>query len=83
MKPLSRFDRDRRDPRNIRRQRLALHLHAAGSRPVLEALLDVAGGRDLDQTLEDFARLDAQTYEAVGASGLPIQKISVVKGGKQ
>ena len=77
-----RHERDRLDPRNVRRQRLARHLHAAGPRPVLK-LVDVAGGRDLDETLEDFARLDAQTYAAVGASGLPIQKISVVKGGKQ
>jgi hypothetical protein len=79
MKPLSRFDRDRPDPRNIRRQRLARHLHAAGPRPVLEALLDVADGRDLDTTLEDFARLDPETYVAVGADHFPTIKLKVVK----
>jgi hypothetical protein len=83
MKPLNCFDRDRRDPRNVRRQRLSLHLHSCGPRPVLEALLDVAAGRDLDETLEDFARVPVETYRAVGASPLPIQKISVVKGGKR
>jgi hypothetical protein len=76
---MSTFD----DKRNARRQRLALRLHQSGSRPVLEALLDVARGRDLDETLEDFARLDASTYEAVGASKLPIQKILIVKSGRK
>jgi hypothetical protein len=83
MKRLSRFNRDRQDPRNARRQRLALRLHEAGPRPTFEAILDIAAGHDLDETLEDFARLDASTYEAVGANRLPIQKISIVKGGKR
>lgn len=81
MKPLSRHERDRLDPRNARRQRLALHLHNCGPRPCFEALLDVAGGRDLDETLEDFARLDASTYEAVGADEFP-NHFRIVKGGK-
>lgn len=67
------------DRRNARRQRLALHLHQAGPRPVLEALLDVAGGRDLDVTLEDFARVSVATYEAVGAHELPIQRVAILK----
>jgi hypothetical protein len=79
MKPLSRFDRDRLDPRNMRRQRLGRHLHAAGPRPVLEALLDVAGGRDLDETLEDFARVPIATYRATGADEFPITKLKVIK----
>jgi hypothetical protein len=82
-RPLDRFSRDRRDARNARRQRLALHLHNCGPRPTLEALLDVAGGRDLDETLEDFARLSATTYEAVGASDLPLNSLRVIKGGRQ
>jgi hypothetical protein len=83
MKPLNRFDRDRCDLRNARRQRLALRLHEAGPRPTLEALLDVAGGRDLDETLEDFARVSVRTYEAVGADRLPIQNILIVRGGRR
>jgi hypothetical protein len=81
-KPLPRYDLLRLDPRNVRRQRLALHLHEAGPRPVLEALLDVANGRDLDVTLEDFARVSASTFHEVGARDLPIQRVSVLKGGK-
>ncbi len=78
MKPLSRFDRQRLDPRNARRVRLAEHLHRCGSRPVLEAMLDVAAGRDLDETLEDFARVPVEVYAAVGADAFPI-KLKVVK----
>lgn len=54
--------------RSGRRQRLSAHLHAAGPRPVLEALIAVSVGRNLDEVLEDFARLSAETYHAVGAS---------------
>jgi hypothetical protein len=82
MKPLSRHDRDRLDPRNARRQRLVLHLHAAGSRPTLEALLDVPGGRDLDETLEDFARVPVEVYRQVGAAEFPNQ-FQIVKGGRK
>jgi hypothetical protein len=82
MKPLSRFERDRLDPRNARRQRLVRHLHAAGCRPMLEALLDVAGGRDLDETLEDFARLPVETYKAVGADEFS-NHFPIVKGGRK
>ena len=39
--------------RSPRRQYLAERLHAAGPRPVLEALLAVADGHDLDWTLEN------------------------------
>ena len=82
MRPLSRFDRARNDPRSARRQRLALHLHECGPRPVLEALLDVAGGRDLDETLEDFARVPVETYRAVGADEFP-NHFQMLKGGRK
>jgi hypothetical protein len=61
--------------RNNRRQRLAAHLHAAGARPILEALLDVASGRDLDETLADFGRVAVSTYKMVGADALPIRRL--------
>ena len=56
---------------SARRQRLVSHLHAAGPRPVLEALLEVAAGADLDRTLERFARVPVATYHALGADQLP------------
>ena len=46
---------------NPRRQRAAEHLHDLGPRPVLEALIEVEAGADLDRVLADFARLDPET----------------------
>ena len=60
-----------RQARSARRQRLVQHLWDAGERPVLEALLDVARGRDLDATLEDFGRIPTHIYHAVGADFFP------------
>ena len=69
--------------RNSKRQRLVAHLHDAGPRPVLEALISVAHGNDLDQVLADFGRVAVAAYRAVGASELPISKpLAVVKGGR-
>jgi hypothetical protein len=44
---------------------------------VLEALLEVAGGRDLDAVLRRYARVPVVTYHGIGADVLPI---SVVEG---
>src|SRR4051794_24744204 len=56
------------DKRTARRCHLARHLHAAGPRPVLEALLELEGGRVLDDVLESFGRVMVADYHAVGAS---------------
>jgi predicted DNA-binding transcriptional regulator AlpA len=40
--------------RNARRVRQAHHLHAAGVRPVFEALLAVAAGQPIDEALAEF-----------------------------
>lgn len=56
------------DARSARRRRLCTHLHSAGPRPVLEALLAVQGGQCLDEVLEDFGRVPSDIYHAVGAS---------------
>jgi hypothetical protein len=40
--------------RSAQRRRLCAHLHSSGPRPVLEALLAVEAGQDLDEVLEDF-----------------------------
>jgi len=44
-----------------RRQRATEHLHNLGPRPVLEALVEVEAGADLDRVLADFAQLDIET----------------------
>jgi hypothetical protein len=62
------------EARSAKRQRLVAHLHDAGPRPVLEALISVAQGKDIDQVLADFGRVAVSTYHAVGASELPISK---------
>jgi len=41
--------------RSVRRQHLCKHLHAAGPRPTLEALIAVENGQLLDDVLEGFA----------------------------
>ena len=56
------------EERSVRRQYLCKRLHAAGSRPVLEALLAVDGGQPLDDVLEDFARVASSFYSILGAS---------------
>ncbi len=69
--------------RTPRRQRLVRHLVECGERPVLEALLAVENGQDLDLVLEDFARLAPELYEAIGADMLPIDEMSVIDGGRR
>ena len=70
------------DPRSARRQLLVAHLHEAGPRSVLEALISVAAGNGLDEVLADFARLPVATYRAVGADVLPIP-LRVIKGARR
>ena len=60
--------------RNEKRQHQVAHIYAAGPRPVLEALLDVAAGKPLDDVLEDFGRLAVSTYHMMGADELPIDR---------
>ena len=43
-------------PTDLRRHRQAEHLHRLGSRPVLEALVEVAAGRPLDTVLAEYGR---------------------------
>jgi hypothetical protein len=71
------------DPRSIRRQRLVAHLAAAGTRPVLEALIAVEAGQPLDAVLTDFARLPTAAYRSVGADRLPMRSLAVIKGGRR
>jgi uroporphyrinogen-III synthase len=54
--------------RSARRMELCARLHSAGARPVLEALLAVQSGEDLDYVLEDFGRIPADIYHVLGAS---------------
>lgn len=66
--------------RSPRRQQLVRHLHAAGPRPTLEALLEVAAGRDLDEVLARYARLPPAVYRALGADVLPIDTTAIGGG---
>ena len=65
-------------PPDIRRQRQAEHLHRLGARPVLEALVEVADGRDLGLVLDAFARLDPDIVNAVGGADFPAPPIHEV-----
>ncbi len=50
---------------------------------MLEALLAVDSGQDLDVVLEDFARLQPDIYAAVGADTLPIDEVAIIGGGRR
>jgi hypothetical protein len=67
--------------RNSCRQHLVQHLHAAGPRPVFEAMLELADGRDLDCVLERYAEIPIGIYHALGADRLPIETLTVLDGG--
>ena len=71
------------DPRSARRQRLVAHLHAAGPRPVLEALISVAAGDDLDEVLADFARVPVATYRARRCRRAADCRLTIIKGGER
>jgi hypothetical protein len=43
-------------------------------------LLAVEAGQRLDEVLEDFARLQPEIYQAVGADVLPIDEAAVLGG---
>jgi hypothetical protein len=66
--------------RSPRRQHLALHLYRCGPRPILEALIAVADGQNLDHVLEDFKRLAPETYHALGADTLSVESVTVIDG---
>jgi hypothetical protein len=72
------------NPRNAWRQRLVGHLHAAGQRPVLEALIAVENGKPLDAVLADFGRLPISMYRAIGADELQIHRpLALISGGRK
>ena len=62
------------------RQRAAERLHRLGPRPLLEALIEVASGGDLDATLVRYGRLDPAAVRAVGGHRFPPPPISAVRG---
>ena len=82
-KQFVRLSRSFLEARHVRRQRLVRHLHQAGERPVLEALVAVEAGQLLDDVLADFGRIPINVYHAVGADRLPIDRpLAVVDGGR-
>ena len=56
---------------NLKRQRQVVRLHSLGPRPVLEALIEVAAGVELDIVLADYARLDPEVVTALGGDKFP------------
>src|SRR5262249_30302830 len=68
--------------RNPRRQRLARQLHDAGPRPVLEALIEVAAGVELDLVLNRYARIPVEIYHALGANRLAVDEVELIDGGR-
>ncbi len=56
---------------DLKRQRQAAHLLSLGPRPVLEALIEVAAGAELDTVLADYARLDREVVIALGGDKFP------------
>ena len=74
---------ERQAQRSARRQRLVAHLHAAGPRPCLEALLEVAAGGNLDDVLEAYRRIPVSIFHAIGADRLPIDRLTIIKRGER
>ena len=56
---------------DLKRQRQVAHLLSLGPRPVLEALIEVEAGADLDRVLADYARLDLEVVTALGGDKFP------------
>jgi hypothetical protein len=63
-----------KDSRSPQRQRQVKHLYQSGPRVIMEALLAVANGEDLDDVLADFNRIPVNIYRAIGADQLPIDR---------
>ena len=71
------------EPRSPRRQYLVLHLHRAGPRGMLEAMLELEPGPRLDAVLGRYARIPVNIYHALGADQLPACTLTVIKGGRR
>ena len=56
---------------DLKRQRQVTRLHSLGPRPVLEALIEVAAGAELDTVLADYARLNLAVVTALGGDKFP------------
>jgi hypothetical protein len=76
-----RLDNQPHTKRSARQQHLARHLHSCGPRPVLEALLALEEGQPLNAILEDFGRLPASPFKALGADLPPIDHLVLINGG--
>jgi hypothetical protein len=68
--------------RSPRRQYLVGQLHAAGRRPLLEALIEIEAGHSVDGVLERFATIPPEVYRLLGADQLPIDSVAIFDGGR-
>jgi hypothetical protein len=82
-KDTPRYAQERRQSQTLRRyqrfHRLTERLHHLGPRPVGELLLEVAGGRDLIEALEDYAQLGPVAVARLGGRDwlpMPIARVA-------
>jgi hypothetical protein len=80
--PKAQARRPLRLPDTPRRRRLAQHLFDCGPRSVMEAVLAIGAGEPIDDVLEDFARVPAGLFTAMGAREIPAPELSTVDGGR-
>jgi hypothetical protein len=57
--------------RSVERQQGIAHLWASGPRVVMEAFIEVAAGKSLDEVLDRYRQIPIATYRALGAHVLP------------
>ena len=63
---------------NLRLQRAVERLYRLGPRPVMELLVEVAGGADLDTALATYARLDPEVVRSLDGDRFPAAPIHKV-----
>ena len=66
----------------VRLQYLASRLHALGPRPLFEFLKEIADGAEPLPRLEAYAQLDPGIIRALGGDILPIDRMTVLSGGR-
>jgi hypothetical protein len=61
-----------RDARSAERQHGVRHLCASGPRVVLEAMLEIARGKPIDDVLRRYSKMPVSVYRIMGAGVLPV-----------
>ena len=66
---------------NLRLQRAVERLYRLGPRPIMELLIEIADGADLDTALATYARLDPDLVRALNGDRFPMAPIHEVQDG--